>query len=99
MGATLPRGQPLRATVTAAKLAGREGAAKDSRKLGAASAGDTLEIVELLRSRSGTIRAQASDGRWVTATTNEGRRLLHTEADLHALLKPRKPQEQAAQRT
>eukprot|EP01046_Picozoa_sp_COSAG06_P100396 COSAG06_NODE_46511_length_346_cov_0.842105_1_plen_81_part_01 len=81
MGATLPRERPLRATVTAAKLAGREGAAKDSRKLGAASAGDTLDIVELLRSRSGTIRAQASDGRWVTATTNEGRRLLHTEAD------------------
>eukprot|EP01051_Picozoa_sp_SAG22_P019492 SAG22_NODE_3617_length_1615_cov_1.895778_1_plen_441_part_00 len=89
MGATLPRERPLRASVIVAKIARREGAAKDSPKSGGASAGDTLDIVELLRTRSGTIRAQASDGRWVTATTSEGKRLLQTEGDLHALLQPR----------
>ena len=46
------------------------GGGKDSRKLDAASAGDQLDIVELLRTPSGTTRAQTSDGGWVTATTN-----------------------------
>lgn len=88
MGATLPRERPVCASVAATKIARREGAAKDSRKLGAASAGDTLNIVELLRTQSGTLRAHVADGSWVTATTSEGKRLLHTDADLNALLKP-----------
>ena len=65
------RDRPLRASVAAAKIARRAGAAKDSRKLDAASAGDQLDIVELLRTPSGTTRAQTSDGGRVTATTNE----------------------------
>eukprot|EP01050_Picozoa_sp_SAG11_P012036 SAG11_NODE_1313_length_5225_cov_4.247171_5_plen_207_part_00 len=87
--ATLSRERPLRALVIANKIAWRQGASKDSRKLGAASAGDTLDVVELLRTSSGTIRAQVSDGGWVTAITRQGKQLLHAEADLDALLQIR----------
>ena len=78
---------PLRASVTANKLARREGPAVSTSKVGTpATVGDALSIVDLHRTASGTTRAQVADGSWVTATTRDGKNLLHTEADLDALL-------------
>eukprot|EP01052_Picozoa_sp_SAG31_P022200 SAG31_NODE_1754_length_7344_cov_20.426639_6_plen_441_part_00 len=77
---------PLHASVAASKITRRAGASKNSAKLDAASAGDAVDIVQLLRTPSGTVRAKLSDGGWVTATTNGGKRLLVADVDLENLL-------------
>jgi hypothetical protein len=84
----------LRASVAANKITRSASASTDSPKLGAASSGDVLDIVRLQRTPSGTTRAQTSDG-WVTATTREGKRLLHTDVDLQTLLEARQPEPEA----
>merc|ERR1719230_907811 len=84
----------LRASVVANKITRRASASTDSPKLGAASGGDVLNIVGLQRTPSGTMRAQTSDG-WVTATTREGKQLIHTDVDLQTLLEARQPEPEA----
>ena len=85
----------VRATVASkAPLAAREGAAKDSKKLGALDAGAAIALEGLARTPSGTLRArttlQSRGGTkrpaWVTASKADGKQLLQTEEDLEALL-------------
>ena len=80
------RNEPLRATVIATAITRRDGPQVDSRKLDAAKLGEELNIVRLLRTASGTTRAQTADDSWVTATTRDGKRLLAGGYDrsLHA---------------
>jgi NAD-dependent SIR2 family protein deacetylase len=85
LGQTAPADRPLSASVTADKITRRAGALTDSKKIGVSAKGDVLEIVNLHRTASGTVRAQADDGAWVTATTRDGKRLLHSARDLESL--------------
>ena len=93
------RERPLRASVIPKALARRAGPQVDSKKLDAAKLGDELSIVRLLRTASGTTRAQTADDTWVTATTRDGKKLLRTEADLDAVLGRPQEEELVEQRT
>ena len=78
--AALSRQRPLRASVASkSRIAVREGAPKTSRKIGARSTGQDVELIGLSRTDSGTTRAELAEGGWVTAVTSAGKTLLWTE--------------------
>ena len=77
---------PFKATVFGPKaLTLREGANKTTQKVGAVSSGDDVMVLELTRTRTGTLRARTQCG-WTTAATREGRQLLDIDGDLEQLL-------------
>ena len=79
--------RPVRASVAAKSVRVREGAAKDSAAVGRLPKGEEVELLELQRTPSGSVRARTADG-WVTASTGaKGKRLLDADEDLGALLR------------
>ena len=75
--------RPVRASVAAKSVRVREGAAKDSAAVGRLPKGEEVELLELQRTPSGSVRARTADG-WVTASTGaKGKRLLDAEDARH----------------
>ena len=83
---TVPLQRPVKASVVAKNVLVRESAAKASRRVGTLQQGRDVELLELRRTSSGTVRAR-TDGGWVTVTTSgRGQQLLRTDGDSGALL-------------
>ena len=82
--------QRLLATPASQRVVVRKELEKCSAKVGVATSGDELYVVELAKTRSGTTRARLSAGGWATATTAAGKHLLRdATTGSAAVLNPR----------